>query len=164
LAAGDLGLSFDGTAYAFLESPAFLAAVGVALAALIALELRGGAERLNAGLAESALTVAALATGALLFAGSLADRGHASWPGLLGGAACAAVAIVGTRGVLRRASSRLGDASPTGLYADVASAAAVALVVLGPPLAVLLLGYLARLAYGERRRGGERYAGLRILR
>jgi hypothetical protein len=38
------------------------------------------------------------------------------------------------------------------------------LVVLGPPLAVLLLGYLARLAYGERRRGGERYAGLRILR
>jgi hypothetical protein len=38
------------------------------------------------------------------------------------------------------------------------------LSVLFPPLAILLLGALAWLLMGGRRRAGEKYAGLRILR
>jgi hypothetical protein len=36
--------------------------------------------------------------------------------------------------------------------------------VLLPPLAIILLGGLAWLSAGGRRREGEKYAGLRILR
>jgi hypothetical protein len=37
-------------------------------------------------------------------------------------------------------------------------------VVALPPLALLALGFVARLLVGARRREGERFAGLRILR
>jgi hypothetical protein len=163
LGAADAGLSFDGTRYAFLESPGFLVGVAVAFAVLTALQVRRAA-RPEGGPIDTLFVIVAVVAGALLFAGSLADRGHAAWPGELGGAACAALAIVATRGLLRRTSERLKGGAPVGLYTAAGCAGAAALIVLAPPLALLLLGFLARLALGARRRGGERYAGLRILR
>ena len=163
LAAGDAGLSFNGTDYAFLESPAFLAGAGGAFVVLTVLAERQGSDS-PARPIDAVFTVIALAIGALLFAGSLADRGHPSWAGLVGGALCATLAVVATRGLLRRVRARLQGSSPVGLYIAVGCAAAAALVVLLPPLAVLVIGLLVRLALGARRRDGERYAGLRVLR
>ena len=41
---------------------------------------------------------------------------------------------------------------------------AAGVCVLFPPLAVLVIGGLLALLFGGRRRAGEKYAGLRILR
>jgi hypothetical protein len=50
------------------------------------------------------------------------------------------------------------------LYGEGAAGASAGLSVLFPPLALLVLGGLAWLLSGGRRRAGEKYAGLRILR
>jgi hypothetical protein len=41
---------------------------------------------------------------------------------------------------------------------------AAALVVLVPPLSIVVVAFLAWLLQGGRRRSGEKYAGLRVLR
>ena len=50
------------------------------------------------------------------------------------------------------------------LYAEVAALVACGLSILLPPLAILVVAGLAWLLAGGRRRAGEKYAGLRILR
>jgi hypothetical protein len=50
------------------------------------------------------------------------------------------------------------------LYAEGMALAAAGLSVLFPPLAILIVAALAWLLIGGRRRAGEKYAGLRILR
>ena len=50
------------------------------------------------------------------------------------------------------------------LYAEGAAVLSAGLSVLLPPLAIVICGGLARLLIGGRRRAGEKYAGLRILR
>ena len=50
------------------------------------------------------------------------------------------------------------------LYAEGSALLAAGLSVLFPPLAVLIVAGLAWLLLGGRRRAGEKYAGLRILR
>ena len=49
--------------------------------------------------------------GALLFAGSLCRGGYAVWPGFVGGAICALVAIAATRPLLARVRARLDEAA-----------------------------------------------------
>jgi hypothetical protein len=165
LAAGDAGLDFDHSRYDFLESPAFLVAIVVAFVVVAALGGRTGGRRFTRTLA-LALAAASLVAGALLFAGSLADRSDAAWPGIVAGPACALVGITAAGGILRRAAARAKDVSARALEltVDGLAAASAALVIAAPPLALVLVGFLALLALGERRRGGESYAGLRILR
>jgi hypothetical protein len=50
------------------------------------------------------------------------------------------------------------------LYVDSAALALAALVAVLHPLGYVAVALFAWLAAGARRRGGERYAGLRILR
>jgi hypothetical protein len=50
------------------------------------------------------------------------------------------------------------------LYGEGAALLAAGASVLFPPLAILVLAALAWLLMGGRRREGEKYAGLRILR
>jgi hypothetical protein len=50
------------------------------------------------------------------------------------------------------------------VYGEGAALAAAGLSVLFPPLAILVIAALAWLLAGGRRRAGEKYAGLRILR
>jgi hypothetical protein len=64
--------------------------------------------------------------------------------------------------VRARLDSEAAGALP--LYAEAAAVAAAGLSVLLPPLAVLVVAGLAWLLAGGRRRAGEKYAGLRILR
>lgn len=166
LASGDLGLDFDGTRYAFLESPAFLLAVVLVLIAVVVLARRLGPDRAEEGAVGAAVAGLAIGIGALLFAGSLADRGHAAWPGLLGGAAAALLAQSVTRDLLTRTRRRLDVHARAALplYADGAGLVLAGLAVLAPPVSLVALALLVWLLLGGRRRAGERFAGLRILR
>ncbi|HVL97572.1 MAG TPA: hypothetical protein VM266_17080 [Solirubrobacteraceae bacterium] len=166
LATGNLGVDFDGTAFAFLEQRPFLFAVLVALVVFDLARRRVGDERLEAGPGLIALAVIAVALAALIGGGSLEDRGNPAIIGILAGVAAAALGLYATRPIFERVRGRLdaGAAAVLPLYREAAALLAAALSILFPPLAVVLLGGLAFLAIGGRRRAGEKYAGLRILR
>jgi ABC-type uncharacterized transport system permease subunit len=113
-----------------------------------------------------ALLAVALVLGALMAAGSVADRSDDWWAGLVVGLACAALGFQAARSLFGRVRRRL-DAQAAGalpVYAEGAALAAAGLSILFPPLALLVLGALVWLLSGGRRRAGEKYAGLRILR
>jgi hypothetical protein len=182
LARGDLGVDFDGTDYSFLESSAFLVVVLALAVGSYALE-RSRAETApgkDAGAGAAAAerrgsrgdpvaigtAVVAIALGALLFAGSLADGGEEAWPGLLGGAACALLASVAVTGLLDRARARLdrGAATLLPVWADLAALALTAIAVLFAPVALVGIAALVYLLVATRRSTGQKYEGLRILR
>lgn len=166
LASANLGIDFTGTKFAFLESAPFLLAIVVLVAALGVAERRRGGDLtgLRAGLA--LLIAAALVLGALQGAGSLADGSSTWWPGLIVGAAAAALGFAAARSLFTRVRARLDPeaAGTIPLYAEGAALAAAGLSILLPPLAILVVAGLAWLLAGGRRRAGEKYAGLRILR
>jgi hypothetical protein len=113
-----------------------------------------------------ALAGVAIVLGALEAAGSVADRSDAWWAGAVVGVACAALGFQAARSLFARVRLRLDDQAATALpvYAEGAALAAAGLSILFPPLALLVLGGLVWLLSGGRRRAGEKYAGLRILR
>jgi Domain of unknown function (DUF4126) len=166
LASADVGLDFDGTDFSFLESWPFLLG---ALVLVMALDLAG--RRAGRDAAERAPLVyvvlaVALVLGALLAAGSVADRSDDWWAGLIAGVACAALGFQATRSLFGRVRRRLDDQAAGALpvYAEGAALTAAGLSILFPPLAVLIVAALVWLLAGGRRRAGEKYAGLRILR
>jgi hypothetical protein len=166
LAAGDAGVDFGGTDFSFLEKAPFLLALLVGLVALDFGRRRLGEDRLETGAAFTVLGVVSLVIAALEGGGSLADRDHPVIAGILIAVACAALAIAATRPLFARVRGRL-DADAAGLlplYREAAGLVAAGLSVLFPPLAILVVGGLVFLATGGRRREGEKYAGLRILR
>jgi hypothetical protein len=161
LAADDLGVDFDHTAFAFLESPWFLLAV---TAALVATTLTRA--RFETGAGQAALSGVGLGLGALLFAGILDDRHSTWWPGILGGLVCGFIAQQGARALLTRTRARLDAEAAAALfvYAEAAALLLAGLAVLIPPVSVLAIAFFAWLRVRRRRREGEKYAGLRILR
>ena len=50
------------------------------------------------------------------------------------------------------------------LYAEAAALVLAVAAVLAPPLSIVAVGFLAWLLLGGRRRSGEKFAGLRVLR
>jgi len=163
LAAGNLGLDFDGTSFSFLEKPGFLLAIVVLVAVLGLVERRRG---FQLGAVVYAVAAISLVLGALTAAGSIADRSSTWWPGIIVGAAAAALGFAAARSLFGRVRARLEPEAAGALpfYAEAAALAAAGLSVLLPPLAVLVAAGLAWLLAGGRRRAGEKYAGLRILR
>jgi hypothetical protein len=163
LAAGNVGIDFDGTSFSFLEKPGFLLAMVVLVAALGFVERRRGPEL---GAFVYVLAAVALALGALEAAGSVADHSSTWWPGIIVGVAAAALGFAAARSLFGRVRARLDPeaAGALPLYAEAAAVTAAGLSVLLPPLAVLVAVALAWLLVGGRRRAGEKYAGLRILR
>jgi hypothetical protein len=162
LATADVGIDYDGTPFAFLEAPAWLLAVVVAVVAVVVAERRGVPE----GPLESALSGIGIGLGALLFAATLADHFDLWWPGLLGGGLCAALAGAATRSLVARTRARLDPEARAALpiYVEGTAMLLSALAVVVAPISVLALGFFAFLLRGGRRREGEKYAGLRILR
>ena len=161
LAADDLGVDFDGTDFSFLESPWFLLAITLALVVTTLLR-----SRFETPAGEAALGGIGLGLGALLFAGTLDDRYATWWPGLLAGLGCAFIAQQGARSLITRTRARL-DAEAAGalfLYTESAALVLAGLSVLVPPISVLAIAFFIWLRLGGRRREGEKYAGLRILR
>jgi hypothetical protein len=161
LAADDLGIDFDGTDFAFLESAWFLLAIAIALVVTTLLRTR-----LETPTGEAVLGGIGLGLGALLFAGTLDDRYSTWWPGIIGGLLCALIAQQGARSLLTRTRARL-DAEAAGalfLYAEAAALLLAGLAILIPPISVLAIVFFIWLRLGGRRREGEKHAGLRILR
>jgi hypothetical protein len=167
LARADLGLDFEGTGFAFLESPAFLLGI-IVLVALTDLARRRGGEDdpLDAGPGLVGFVAVTAALGALEAGGSMDDRGHPVAAGIAVGIAAAALGFFASRPLFNRVRARL-DAQAAGalpLYREGVALAAAGLSVLFPPLAVVVVVGLVLLMSGGRRREGEKYAGLRILR
>jgi hypothetical protein len=166
LAAANLGIDFGGTDFAFLEEAPALAIVLVLLALATFAVRRSGPEAPERPPYVWIFAGLAVVLGALQGAASLADRDHPIVAGLIVGAACAVLGFVAVRDLLTRTRRRL-DAETAGtlpLYAEAAALAAAGLSVLFPPLAILVVSGLVALLVGGRRRSGEKYAGLRILR
>ncbi len=166
LAAGDLGVDYGGTDFRFLEEAPFLLAMIVGLVVFDLVRRRGGEERLDSGPGLYLLGAIAVGVAALEGAGSLADRGHAPAAGVVAGAVCALLALVAVPPLFTRVRARLdrGAAGLLPLYREGLALAAAGLAVLFPPLALVILAVLLVLLTGSRRREGEKYAGLRILR
>jgi Domain of unknown function (DUF4126) len=166
LAAANVGLDYDGTPFSFLEQPWLWALVLVIVVAIDVVGSRRNPDAPDLGPLEWTLAGVAVALGALEAAGSVDDRGNPWVAGLIAGGVAAAFAFAATRPVLQRVRRRLGRESAVTLplYGELAALAAAGLSILFPPLAILVLLGLAWLLAGGRRREGEKYAGLRILR
>jgi hypothetical protein len=164
LASADVGLDFDGTDYAFLEEWPFLLGMLVLVAATDFATRRRA--NLETGPVVWLLLTIAVVLGALEGAGSLADRDHSVIAGIVAGAAAATLGFFAARSLFGRVRRRLDpDArSVLPLYGEGTALAAAGASILFPPLAILVLAGLAWLLAGGRRRAGEKYAGLRILR
>jgi hypothetical protein len=165
LARGDVGIDFSGTRYSFLEQPWWLALM-FALAVITYLLERRRPGFGTSRQVEIVLGVLGLVFGALLFAGSLADTGHKSWPGLVGGVACAALGFAAVAGLLRRTRRRLDESGASLLtsIADLISLLLAGIAILFPPLSFVALAGFVLLLIGGRRASGQKYEGLRILR
>jgi hypothetical protein len=184
LARDNTGLDFDHTSFSFLESPWFLVVVfALAVAAYAhdrshrpaAAAAKPGEARAKLASGRSlpapfdaALLLLGLVLGALLFAGSLADEGYASWPGILGGIACAALGYFALASLFAGARRRLaGSGGPLtllGVYADLIALVLAGLSILFPPLAFVALAVFLVLIVRSRGEGAQKYEGLRSLR
>jgi len=166
LASANLGVNFGGTDFAFLERSWFLLGVVVLLVGVVVMERRRGPAAVAAGPVGAAIAGIGIGLGALLCAGSMADVSGTWWPGIPIGLASAAVGQATARGVLAGAGDRLDAAARAALpvYADGASLVLAALAVALPPLSLVALVLCLWLLVRRRRRAGEKYAGLRVLR
>jgi hypothetical protein len=165
LASADLGIDFDGTEFAFLESPWWLLALAVALVTTVLVR-----KALETGAGEAALSGLGIGLGALLCAAAIDDRHDVWWYGLILGAAIAYLASSVSRQLFHRVRARFssaGDAAAAAalpFYAEAAGLVVAGLSVLFPPLSLVAIGFLVALLVTGRRRSDQKYAGLRILR
>jgi hypothetical protein len=166
LAAANLGLDFDGTDFAFLEEWPFLLGVLVLVAGLDIVGRRAGRDAPDRPPLLYALLALALALGALVAAGSVAEDSSDWWAGAIAGVAAAALGFEAARQLFSRVRRRLDEQAAAALpvYAEGVALLAAGISILFPPLALLVVGALIWLLAGGRRREGEKYAGLRILR
>jgi hypothetical protein len=165
LAAGDVEIHFDHTDFSFLQGAPFLLAMVACAIVLAGVERRVPEEQLERGAVALVLGLASLALGALLFAGSLCRGHYVIWPGVIGGVLCAGVGIAATRPLLVRARKRLAaEASLLPVFVEGAAVVIAALSIIAPPIGPIALALLLWLLWAGRRREGQKYAGLRILR
>lgn len=167
LAAGDVQIDFKGTDFSFLQSTPFLLGMVVGAFAVALADRRfGSQEPARHRLFTLVLAAAGLALGALEFAGALAQDHHATWPGLIAGVACAALGALATVPLLSRVRARLDAAAAAAipLFAEGAAVATAVLSVLLPGVGIVVAALLAWIVLAGRRREGQKYAGLRILR
>ena len=166
LAAGDVQINFDHTSFAFLEQAGFLFGMAVGAIAYLVAER----SLVNyPGTRRPVLVVVillGLAIGALLFSGALAQNHYPVWGGVLGGVVCAGLGTAATDPLLARVRARLDAqaASAVPLFAEGTAILAALLSVVAPPVGVIVVLALAWLLVASRRREGQKYAGLRILR
>jgi hypothetical protein len=166
LAAGGVQISFAHTDFAFLQEAPFL--FGMVVGALALLMLERALARFAGSRRPLVIVVLglALAIGALEFAGALAQNHYEIIGGIIGGVICAALGAAATGPLLSRVRTRLdteaGSAVP--LFAEGAAIVIAALSVVAPPVGAISLLLLVWLLVASRRREGQKFAGLRILR
>ncbi len=179
MASAEVGFDPDGTDYSFMTATWFLVTL---LAVVLLFVIARGRELLRLPVL---LILAAI--GAIAFAASLAEEGYTAWPGLVVGAlvtfGTAMVAGQVLDGAINRAKAAgagrgglgrdIGDTQPSPeadaanvlvVAFTVAGVAIAALALLVPPLALIAGIAVLAVALGRRRKSGEKYEGLRILR
>ena len=157
----NLGADYEGTDFAFVESPVLLAlAVVLAVVALVA------RRKLESELAERVLLGLGVVFGAVVAAATLADRSETWWPGLIAGGLAALVVGLAVQSLLRRTRARLEDEQRTLLSIGGAiGAGVVALLSIAlPPVGLIAVVAGIWLFLGGRRQETTKHAGLRILR
>jgi hypothetical protein len=166
LAAGAVQIHFAHTDFAFLEQAPFLFAMVVGAIALAIAERRLPEYTTTRGPLLFTVLGLSLAIGALMFAGALTQNHYPVWGGILGGVVCAALGAAATAPLLARVRSRLDAeaASAVPVFAEGAAVMIALLSVVAPPVGLIAALLLAWLLLAGRRREGEKYAGLRILR
>jgi hypothetical protein len=173
LARSDTGVDFDDTSYEFLEEPWFLLVVlGLAVVAYFVDRTRGTRPDESRDPVAAGLGAIALVIGGLLFAGSLADGGHTAWPGLIAGAAVAALGYLAVAQLFTRARRRLRAAATSereapnllDAYADGIALALAGLSILAPPVGYAAIAAFLVLLVRARGGGDQKYEGLRVLR
>jgi Domain of unknown function (DUF4126) len=172
LAHEDAGVDFTGTDWSWMESWIFLGILAALYVVFWILDreqknelIRPGGRALEAN---PSYPVFCAIAGALLFAGTLADHGHASWPGLVAGAVIGFIGYLALGLLFMRANQRLfaaGDPGVVlGLGRDLLVIALTVLCVLADPVGYVVLAAALVLMVTARRREGEKYEGLRVLR
>ncbi len=171
LATEDVQIQFKGSDFSFLQGTPWLLAIVVCAILLAYLERRLGPPRMDGRSALVVVGAVGLGLGAILFAGALAQAHHhrtfaTAWPGYPAGIACALVGVVATRPLFARVRARLDGqaASAVTLYAEGIAVVVAVLSVVAPPVGVIAVAGLIGLVVTGRRRSGQKYAGLRILR
>ena len=166
LASADVGIDFSGTDFSFLEEWPFLLGILLLVGTLDLVGRRAGRDAVDRPPLVYFLGALALILGALVAAGSVADRSDDWWAGAIVGVACATLGFQAVRLLFIRVRRRLDDQAANALpvYAEGAALLAGGMSILFPPLAILVIGALIWLLAGGKRRAGEKYAGLRVLR
>jgi hypothetical protein len=171
MARANAGIDLEGTDFSWMESWIF---IGVLAALFIGAWLidrsksnlmrRGGTDPE----ALPSYPLLAAAAGALVFAASLAAGGETSWPGLLGGALLGFVGYLAFARLFMRANRRLAAAGDPGtllgLGRDLLTIAIAVVVILADVVGYLVVLASLVLLVSARRREGEKYEGLRVLR
>jgi hypothetical protein len=168
----DAGIDFTGTDWSWMESWVFIGILAALFVVFWVMDREGKNELIRPGgrAMEAAPTYPLLcaAAGALLFAGTLADAGDSSWPGLIAGAVAGFIGYLALGRLFMRANARLfaaGDSGTVlGLGRDALTIALTVLVVLVDVLGYVVLLATLVLVLTARRREGEKYEGLRVLR
>ena len=170
LASGDVQIDFKGTDFSFLEGVPWLLAMLLCAIALALLERRLGPAKTERPPAFLVLAGVALALGAIMFGGALAQNHHpqwsTDWPGFAAGIACALIGLAAMKPLFARARARLDPqaASAVSLYAETIAVVFAILSVVAPPAGLVGLLALCWMLVAGRRQKGKKYAGLRILR
>jgi hypothetical protein len=172
LAHEDAGIDFTGTDWAWMESWVFIGILAALFVAFWIMDREGKSERIRPGgramEANPSYPFFCAVAGALLFAGSLADGGQTSWPGLVAGAVVGFIGYLALGRLFMRANQRLlGAGDPgvlLGLGRDLLTVVLCVLSVLVEPIGYVLLVAAIVLVLTARRREGEKYEGLRVLR
>src|SRR4051794_24570330 len=154
LAAGDVGLDFDGTDFSFLEATGFLLVIVILVAVFGLLDRRRDTSA--PGPITIALLAISLVLGALVAAGSLADHSETWWPGVPVGVAAASLGYLAARSLFGRVRARL-DAEAAGalpLYPEAPALVAAGVSVPFPPLAPPVVFAPPSLLVGGPRRPG----------
>jgi hypothetical protein len=172
LAHEDAGVDFTGTDWSWMESWVFIGILAALYIVFWVMDRQGKSEVIRPGgramEAGPPYPVFCAVAGALLFAGSLADGGHTSWPGLIAGAAIGFIGYLALGRLFMRANQRLlatGDPGVVlGLGRDLLTIALVVVCVLVDVVGYVVLFAALVLLVTARRREGEKYEGLRVLR
>jgi hypothetical protein len=166
LAGFDAGIDFDGTSFAFLEQAPFMLVIIALLVMTVIAQRRLGPGGASEGRPAAIVLTVAVILGALEMSGALDAESETWWWGLPVGAALALFAYVAIDALLSGARRRLDAEAQMALpaYAEATGMVLVVLAVFVPPVSIVAAGLLAWLLAGARRRAGEKYAGLRILR
>jgi hypothetical protein len=168
----DAGIDFSGTDWSWMESWVFVGILAALFIVFWVMDRAGRNELIRPGgramEASPSYPLLCAVAGALLFAGTLADAGHTSWPGLVAGAIAGLVGYLALGRLFMRANQRLfaaGDPGVVlGLGRDALTIALTILVVLVDVLGYVVLVATLVLLLTARRREGEKYEGLRVLR